>query len=101
MPKIRVVQQGLLMTAYLRWLGVAEAELSLWRGAGALAGVAATFAYPRLHRAAGTSGDTACCNQRKPRGNFHEDTAWQASPHAGWCAPMAVRSQGRVCDQSV
>lgn len=45
--------QGLLMTAYLRWLGVAEAELSLWRGAGAVAGVAATFAYPRLHRAAG------------------------------------------------
>lgn len=58
------MRQGLLMTAYLRWLGVAEAELSLWRGAGALAGVAATFAYPRLHRAAGTGTLPALIKQR-------------------------------------
>ena len=45
--------QGLLMTAYLLWLGLTEAELSLWRAAGALAGIGATFAYPRLHAVAG------------------------------------------------
>ncbi|KAK9837511.1 hypothetical protein WJX81_007687 [Elliptochloris bilobata] len=54
-----VLSLGLLMTAYLRWLGLAEAELSLWRGAGALAGIGATFAYPRLHAAVGVEASGA------------------------------------------
>lgn len=41
------------MTAYLKSLGMSEAVLSLFRGLGAVAGVAATFTYPLLHRKLG------------------------------------------------
>jgi Ferroportin1 (FPN1) len=41
------------MTAYLKSLGMTEAVLSLFRGVGAVAGVAATFTYPLLHRRIG------------------------------------------------
>lgn len=44
---------GLLMTAYLKSLGMTEAVLSLFRGVGAASGVAATFTYPVLHRKLG------------------------------------------------
>lgn len=37
------------MTAYLKSLGMSEAVLSLFRGLGAVTGVAATFTYPLLH----------------------------------------------------
>merc|ERR1712130_786537 len=43
---LTVLSLGLLMTAYLNWKGMSEAELSLYRGLGALAGVSATFAFP-------------------------------------------------------
>lgn len=41
------------MTAYLKSLGMTEAVLSVFRGFGAISGVAATFAYPLLHRRLG------------------------------------------------
>ena len=44
---------GLLMTAYLKYLGMAETELSIYRGLGALSGVLATFAFPWLQRTTG------------------------------------------------
>ena len=41
--------QGLLMTAYLKWRGMLETTLSLYRAAGALAGIGATLCFPGLH----------------------------------------------------
>jgi len=76
-----VAAQGLLMTAYLHWLGVAEAEISLWRGAGALAGVGATFAYPRLHAG---QGAPARPPQRSRRGRHR-------APRGGPSGEQAVR----------
>lgn len=43
------------MTAYLKSLGMTEALLSVFRGFGAVSGVAATFTYPILHRQLGAS----------------------------------------------
>jgi hypothetical protein len=37
------------MTAYMKWRGLTETVLSLYRGAGALAGIASTVVFPRLH----------------------------------------------------
>ncbi|KAK9815567.1 hypothetical protein WJX72_006024 [[Myrmecia] bisecta] len=50
---LTVLSLGLLMTAYLKWGSMTEAELSLWRGAGALSGIAATFTFPLLRSRAG------------------------------------------------
>eukprot|EP00884_Botryococcus_braunii_P015391 jgi/Botrbrau1/2535/Bobra.0079s0023.1 len=47
---LTVMSGGLLMTAYLKWLGLSEAGLALWRGFAALAGVAATYIFPPLRR---------------------------------------------------
>ena len=47
---LSVMSFGSLMTAYLYWSGMGEAELSIYRGAGALSGIAATIAYPPLQR---------------------------------------------------
>lgn len=47
---LTVMSFGLLMTAYLKWKGKSEAELSVYRGLGALAGVAATVVFPFLHQ---------------------------------------------------
>ena len=44
-----VTVQGLLMTAYLKWKGMLEVTLSLYRAAGALAGIGATLCFPGLH----------------------------------------------------
>ena len=44
-----VIVQGLLMTAYLKWRGMLETTLSLYRAAGALAGIGATLCFPGLH----------------------------------------------------
>lgn len=41
------------MTAYLKWQGMTEAELSLYRGAGAVSGLLSTLVFPSLHHAAG------------------------------------------------
>ena len=50
---LQVLSMGLLMTAYLNAEGMTEAELSVYRGAGAVSGVAATFAFPCLQKRAG------------------------------------------------
>ena len=46
------------MTAYLKAYGMTEAVLSLFRGAGAAAGVAATLTFPMLHGRLGQLGLT-------------------------------------------
>jgi hypothetical protein len=79
-----VAAQGLLMTAYLHWLGVAEAELSLWRGAGALAGVGATFAYPRLHAEQGAPAQPPRCGRRD----------WHRAPCSGLSGEQAAELPG-------
>jgi Ferroportin1 (FPN1) len=53
-----LIETGLLMTAYLKSLGMSEAVLSLFRGLGAVAGVAATFTYPLLHSKLGAPATT-------------------------------------------
>lgn len=48
-----VLSFGALMTAYLNAEGMTEAELSVFRGLGAIAGVSATFLFPVMHRLVG------------------------------------------------
>ncbi|GAB4820184.1 hypothetical protein N2152v2_007230 [Parachlorella kessleri] len=50
---LTVLSFGTLMTAYLKWRGMAEAELSVYRGFGALSGVLATLTFPTLQHTAG------------------------------------------------
>lgn len=50
---LTVMSFGTLMTAYLKWSGMAEAELSLYRGLGALSGVLATLVFPLAQRTLG------------------------------------------------
>ena len=52
---LTVLSLGLLMTAYLKWQGMTEAELSLYRGAGAISGLLATVVFPMLHTRLGQS----------------------------------------------
>ncbi|KAL3139042.1 hypothetical protein ABBQ32_005843 [Trebouxia sp. C0010 RCD-2024] len=49
---LTVLSLGLLMTAYLKWQGMTEAVLSVYRGAGAVSGLLATVAFPTFHRVA-------------------------------------------------
>ena len=65
---LTVLSFGLLSTAYLNWRGLSEAELSVYRGLGALAGILATFAFPHLHSSLGRCPlnalsfcDLVCC----------------------------------------
>jgi len=51
-----VLSFGPTMTAYLQWRGLGAAELAGWRGAGAVAGLAATLAWPPARRAWGLDG---------------------------------------------
>ncbi|KAI8465599.1 MAG: hypothetical protein J3K34DRAFT_84448 [Monoraphidium minutum] len=44
---------GFLMTAFLRFHGLSEASLSVFRGLAAASGLLSTAVFPRLHRAAG------------------------------------------------
>ena len=50
---LTVLSLGLLMTAYLKWQGMTEAVLSLYRGAGAVSGLLATVTFPPIHKVAG------------------------------------------------
>ena len=50
---LTVLSFGVLMTAYLNWSGMTEAELSIYRGLGALAGVSMTFIFPPLQHSIG------------------------------------------------
>lgn len=43
---LTVMSFGTLMTAYLNWAGIGEVELAVYRGLGALSGIAATLAFP-------------------------------------------------------
>ncbi len=63
------------MTAYLKSLGMTEAVLSVFRGFGAISGVAATFAYPLLHRRLGMCMSELCSSVR----------------HTSACHPLADR----------
>lgn len=47
---LTVMSFGTLMTAYLKWSGIKEAELSIYRGVGALSGIAATLVFPTLQK---------------------------------------------------
>jgi iron-regulated transporter 1 len=47
---LTVMSFGTLMTAYLKYSGLKEAELSIYRGFGALSGIAATLVFPTLHK---------------------------------------------------
>lgn len=55
---LTVLSFGLLATAYLKWRGMSEAELSLFRGLGAVAGISATLVFPRLHTGFGEPPDS-------------------------------------------
>lgn len=44
------------MTAYLKWQGMTEAELSLYRGAGAISGLLSTTVFPTIHNKTGKQG---------------------------------------------
>lgn len=41
------------MTAYLKWKGMTEATLSVFRGLGALSGLSSTFVFPQMHKWSG------------------------------------------------
>lgn len=47
---------GILMTAYLKWLGLSEAVLSIYRGVAAFSGVLGARLYPLLQRGLGIKG---------------------------------------------
>lgn len=51
-----VLSFGSTMTAYLQWRGLGAAELAGWRGGGAVAGLAATLAWPPARRVWGLDG---------------------------------------------
>ncbi|GAX73941.1 hypothetical protein CEUSTIGMA_g1391.t1 [Chlamydomonas eustigma] len=48
-----VLSLGFLMTSYLKWCGLTEAEVSLYRGVGALTGLLATLIFPAMSRKIG------------------------------------------------
>ena len=52
---LTVLSLGLLMTAYLKAQGLAEAELAIERGIGALTGILATFTFPPMSSRLGNS----------------------------------------------
>eukprot|EP01024_Parvocaulis_polyphysoides_P001378 TRINITY_DN10371_c0_g1_i3.p1 TRINITY_DN10371_c0_g1~~TRINITY_DN10371_c0_g1_i3.p1 ORF type:complete len:224 (-),score=26.68 TRINITY_DN10371_c0_g1_i3:327-998(-) len=47
---LTVMSFGILMTSYLKYRGIEEFPLSLWRGGGAISGVISTFSFPKLHK---------------------------------------------------
>ena len=61
--RLQVLSLGFLMTAFLRWCGMSEAELSLYRGLGALAGLAATALFPPLRARIGRCAGYACTTE--------------------------------------
>ena len=44
-----------LMISYLKWCGLTEAEVSVYRGVGAVTGLLATLAYPTLRNLTGVT----------------------------------------------
>ncbi len=58
---LTVLSLGLLMTAYLKWQGMSEAELSLYRGAGAVSGLLSTVVFPTIHKRTGASAVPCYC----------------------------------------
>ena len=47
------------MTAYLKWRGMLETTLSIYRAAGALAGIGATMCFPEMHSRLGVLNSLA------------------------------------------
>ena len=47
---LTVMSFGILMTAYLKWKGLGETTLALYRGGGAISGIFATVAFPHMHK---------------------------------------------------
>ncbi len=58
---LTVLSLGLLMTAYLKWQGMTEAKLSLYRGAGAISGLLSTVVFPPIHNKAGNHCSVLQC----------------------------------------
>lgn len=50
---LTVLSLGILMTSYLKWKGMMEATLSVYRGCGALSGVLGARMYPWIHKKLG------------------------------------------------
>eukprot|EP01064_Diplonema_japonicum_P020986 TRINITY_DN30536_c0_g1_i1.p1 TRINITY_DN30536_c0_g1~~TRINITY_DN30536_c0_g1_i1.p1 ORF type:complete len:494 (+),score=103.04 TRINITY_DN30536_c0_g1_i1:58-1539(+) len=50
-----VLDNGVLMTAYLKWQGIPEGPLGISRGCGAVVGILGTIVYPKMLDAAGGS----------------------------------------------
>lgn len=95
---LTVLSLGLMMTAYLKWVGMTEAELSLYRGAGAVSGLLATAVFPFLHRPAGKfhGATTGICHASV----IHQDTwLWQSHAHARMSAQH--HQTGIACQVSV
>ena len=44
----QVLSLGFLMTSYLKWAGLTQAEVASYRGIGALTGLAATVVFPKM-----------------------------------------------------
>lgn len=59
-----VLSLGFLMTSYLTWTGLTEAEVSVYRGIGAITGLLSTAIFPFLSRKAGETLTIAgiCCS---------------------------------------
>lgn len=94
---LTVLSLGLLMTAFLNWKGMSEAELSIYRGLGAVSGLAATLAFPVLQNRIGEHSPRLCrpydnnlvggltlnlCKQPKSADAFHIPAAANFIEHA-------------------
>lgn len=51
-----VLSLGFLMTSYVRWSGLTEAEVAACRGAGAVTGLLSTVIFPPLQKRIGERG---------------------------------------------
>jgi iron-regulated transporter 1 len=62
---LTVLSLGFLMTAYVKHQGLTEVVVSIFRAAGAVTGILATFLYPWLHKRLGilTTGLLGMCYQ--------------------------------------
>jgi iron-regulated transporter 1 len=57
-----VLDNGVLMTAYLKWSGIPDGVLGASRGAGALLGIVGTFVFPCLVRCSSSVANTGAAS---------------------------------------
>lgn len=50
------------MTSYLKYCGLTEAEVSVYRGIGSITGLLATLVYPALRKRMGERGNGVVAN---------------------------------------